>query len=77
MDLKEKYYLKVGKAGDLKNKEKIVYRLLEIFPGFVAWLTLLGVVFLSWILPIWAAFFIIAFDVYWVLKTIYLSLHFR
>ena len=74
----DKYYLKIGKASDLENKkERIIYRTLEILPGVLAWATLLGIVFLSWVQPIWAAFFIIAFDVYWVLKTIYLSFHLR
>ncbi|MCG2808894.1 MAG: glycosyltransferase family 2 protein [Candidatus Portnoybacteria bacterium] len=74
----EKYYLKIGKAGDLEKRwERIVYRALEILPGFLAWATLLGIVFLSWAQPIWAAFFIIAFDVYWLLKTVYLSFHLR
>ena len=75
---REKYYLRIGKAGDLKSaKDRIIYRALEILPGTLAWTTLLGVVFLSWAKPIWAAFFIIAFDVYWVLKTVYLSFHLR
>lgn len=75
---KDKYYLKIGKATDLKSpKERRLYRAFEILPGFLAWLTLLSVIFLSWLQPVWVAFFIIAFDVYWLLKTIYLSLHLR
>jgi len=75
---KDKYYLKTGKASDLKDpKERFVYRVFEILPGALAWTTLLGVISLSWIKPIWVALFIIAFDVYWLLKTIYLSLHLR
>lgn len=74
----EKYYLKLGKATDLENpKERIIYRVFEILPGALAWLTLLGVIFLSWLSPAWIAIFIIIFDVYWVLKTIYLSFHLR
>jgi len=74
----EQYYLKVGKATDLKStKERLIYRFFEILPGALAWSTLIGVVFLSWYRPIWIAFFIITFDVYWVLKTIYLSFHLR
>ncbi|MFH1671249.1 MAG: glycosyltransferase family 2 protein [Candidatus Portnoybacteria bacterium] len=75
---KDKYYLKTGKASDLKSpKERLLYRAFEIVPGVLAWATLLSVIFFSWAKPIWVAFFIIAFDVYWVLKTIYLSLHLR
>jgi hypothetical protein len=74
----EKYYLKLAKASDLKSpKERRIYRAFEILPGALAWLTLLSVIFLSWLKPVWVAFFIIAFDVYWVLKTIYFSLHLR
>ena len=48
-----------------------------MMPGILAWGTLALLVLLSWLTPIWIAFFIIAFDVYWLLKTIYLSLHLR
>ncbi len=34
-------------------------------------------VFLSWQTPVFVSIFIIAFDVYWLLKSIYLSLHLR
>jgi len=74
----EKYYLKLGKATDLKSpKERWLYRAFEILPGALAWLTILSVIFLSWAKPIWIAFFIITFDVYWLLKTIYLSFYLR
>ncbi len=53
------------------------YRLLETIPGFLAWTTLIALVVLSWKLPLAAAVFIILFDIYWLLKTIYLSLHLR
>ncbi len=53
------------------------YRFFEILPGTLAWLTLLLIVLFSWRLPVFASVFIILFDVYWLLKTIYLSLHLR
>jgi len=75
---KDKYYLKLGKASDLKDpKEKFIYRVFEILPGALAWATLLSVISLSWLRPVWVAVFIITFDVYWVLKTIYFSVHLR
>src|SRR3989344_5873370 len=79
MKMEEKYYyLKVGKASDLKDeKERKIYRALEILPGVLAWVTLALVIFLSWAAPMFIAFFIITFDVYWFLKTIFLSLHLR
>jgi cellulose synthase/poly-beta-1,6-N-acetylglucosamine synthase-like glycosyltransferase len=71
-------YLKVGRADELKSPiERSLYRAFEILPGALAWTTLLGVIFFSWYKPVWVAFFIIAFDVYWLLKTLYLSLHLR
>lgn len=74
----EYYYTRVGKANDLKiKKEKRIYRLFEALPAVLAWGTLLGTVFLSYFTPVFAAFFIIIFDTYWLLKTIYLSLHLR
>ncbi len=54
-----------------------MHRFFEILPGGLAWLTLFLMVFLSWKLPAAVAVFIILFDIYWLLKTIYLSLHLR
>ena len=48
-----------------------------MLPGTLSWLTLFLVVFLSWYWPPFVAVFIIFFDIYWVLKTLYLSLHLR
>ena len=54
------------------------YRLYEILPGLSIWLTLILSVVLSFVRPLWMIYFIILFDVYWVLKVInfvfYLSL---
>lgn len=54
-----------------------MYRLFEIIPGALTWLTLLLMFLLSWLTPAFAAVFIILFDIYWLLKSIYLSLHLR
>jgi hypothetical protein len=71
-------HLHVGFARDLSNpRDRRLYRALEILPGFLAWATLALVIILSRIAPIGIAFFIIAFDVYWLIKTIYLSFHMR
>ncbi len=72
------YYLKIGRASDLKDKkERIIFRLLEILPGTMSWGTLILLIFLSWLKPLWVAIFIISFDLYWLLKIFYLSLHTR
>ncbi len=49
------------------------YRLFEIIPGFLTWLILLGSVALSAFVPEWAAYFIIAFDLMWLLKSFRMS----
>ena len=54
-----------------------MFRFFEILPGFLAWLTIIVIILLSWLAPVTAAIFIILFDIYWLLKTIYLSLHLR
>ena len=52
-------------------------RFFEILPGFLSWLTLFLVVFLSWQKPVWIAFFIILFDIYWLCKSLFLTFHLR
>ncbi len=54
-----------------------MYRFFEILPGALTWLTLAAIVLLSWLWPGPISIFIILFDIYWLLKTIYLSLHLR
>ena len=67
-------YLKIGKATDLAGSERILYRALEIFPGFISWATLLVLIVLSYFKPVWVAYFIIVFDVYWLLLVTYLAI---
>jgi len=69
-------YLNISRAKDLKNpKERFLYRCLEIFPGLLSWGTLILAFFLSAFAPVAVAIFIILFDLYWLLKIIYLSFH--
>ena len=68
---------KVGRASELTGKNRGFYRFLEILPGTVSWATLIGVVLLSTYAPFFASYFIIAFAIYWVLKTGFLSYHLR
>ena len=70
-------YLHVAHAPELTGRDRKILRFLEMVPGGAAWLTLLGMVLASWLAPVAAAIFIILFDVYWLLKTIYLSFHLR
>ncbi len=75
MQYKDTPYFHVAHARDLTGKDRFIYRLLEILPGFLSWSTLILMVVFSAIRPVWVAVFIIFFDVYWLLKTGHLSLH--
>ncbi|MBI2450113.1 MAG: glycosyltransferase family 2 protein [Candidatus Nealsonbacteria bacterium] len=71
-----KYYINIGRATDLKDKkERIVYRAFEILPGVLIWSTLIGMPVFSWLFPVFVAYFIIGFCVYWLLRTIHFVLH--
>lgn len=43
-----------------------------MLPGILVWSTLLGAILFSFLKPIWTIYFIIAFDIYWMLKILYL-----
>jgi hypothetical protein len=69
-------YLKISKAVEVHDRnDKRLYRILEIFPGLLSWLTLVILIIFSWLKPIWVAYFIIAFDVYWLLLVVYLGIN--
>jgi cellulose synthase/poly-beta-1,6-N-acetylglucosamine synthase-like glycosyltransferase len=48
-----------------------------MIPGIFTWATFVAVILASWLAPVGAAFFIIVFDLYWLVKTVYLSFHLR
>ncbi|HLN18676.1 MAG TPA: hypothetical protein VK255_00725, partial [Patescibacteria group bacterium] len=50
-----------------------VQRILEVIPGTLTWLTIVGMFALSFLVPVWVAYFIIAFDIYWILRTIFIA----
>lgn len=56
-------------------KEHLAQRLLEIIPGTLTWLTLIGIFVLSYLVPVWMAVFIIAFDIYWIHRTIFITFY--
>lgn len=68
-------YLKIGGADDLEGKDHGFYRFLEIIPGFLSWATLLSLIALSYFHPVFVAFIIIGFDVYWLLLVVFLGIH--
>jgi len=53
--------------------ERKKQRVLEVIPGVLTWVTLVGMFFFSFLLPDWVAYFIIAFDIYWILRTIFIA----
>ncbi len=67
----------IGRATELTGKDYLLYRFFEMIPGILSWGTIIGSVLLSWLLPLVMAIFIIIFDFYWLLKTVYLSVHLR
>lgn len=54
-------------------KQWRVQRSLEVIPGILTWLTLIGMVVASFVVPIWIAVFIIMFDIYWIFRTIFIT----
>lgn len=49
------------------------YRLLEMVPGTLVWLTLIGSVVLTFLYPLAMIYVVIIFDFYWMMKILYLS----
>ncbi len=73
----QRHDFQVGRASELSGKDRLFYRALEILPGLASWTTLIGVLLLSNYAPFVAAYFIIGFAIFWVLKTAFLSFHLR
>ncbi|MEK7390860.1 MAG: glycosyltransferase family 2 protein [Patescibacteria group bacterium] len=69
--------LHIGRASELSGGDRALYRAFEILPGALSWGSLIGCVVLSYYAPVYAAIFIIIFDFYWLLKTVYLSTYLR
>lgn len=52
-------------------RERRQYRLLEMIPGSLVWITFIGAILFSFIKPLWVIYFIIIFDLYWLFRVIY------
>lgn len=50
-------------------------RLWQILPGALSWGTLLGLTIFAFILPFWIAIFVIVYDVYILIRAVYMSIH--
>ncbi len=72
---KNRDFLKISKAADLSGMDKKIYRVLEILPGFLSWSTLLSLIIFSYFYPVYVAYFVVAFDIYWLLLVVYLGIH--
>lgn len=77
MSYKNTPYFHVGRATQLKGFDRTLYRFLEMIPGILSLGTIIATIILSKYLPTAASIFIIVFDLYWLLKTIYLSTYLR
>ncbi len=75
MEFRNSQYYRVGKATDLSGKDRIIYRFFEILPGFLAWLALLLMFVIPSYFPFFSAIFIIVFDVYWLLRSLYFLIY--
>lgn len=51
------------------------YRMLEIIPGFLVWFTFLIAIIFSFLKPFWVIYAIILFDLYWLIRVIYMLIH--
>lgn len=54
-------------------RDHVIQRKLEVIPGILTWSTIIGMFAFSFFTPIWVAVFIIAFDVYWIYRTIFIT----
>ena len=59
---------------ELRGRDRVVERLLEIVPGATSWSLLIGLTILACWKPRLAAICIIAFDLYWLLRLFYLTI---
>ncbi|OGG62268.1 hypothetical protein A3C87_02560 [Candidatus Kaiserbacteria bacterium RIFCSPHIGHO2_02_FULL_49_34] len=67
----------VGRATELKGSDYRLYRALEILPGFLSWATLLLIIVLAAFAPFVASYFVLAYSIFWLLKTVFMSMHLR
>lgn len=57
------------------KKQYIYYRALEIIPGFFVWATFAALITVSFVRPVYAIYFVIIFDLYWLLRISYLMIY--
>lgn len=57
------------------NLADVRRRLWQIIPGFLSWGTLVGLAALALVIPFWIAIFIITYDIYILIRAVYMSVH--
>ena len=71
-------HLTAARAADLDSpKGRFLYRVFEMLPGTLAWGTLILAFLASWLFPVFAAFFILSFILYWFFRVLYFAFHLR
>ncbi len=58
---------------NLEGREEKLQRILEILPGATSWTILIGILLLTFWKPVWAAVLVISFDLYWLLRLLYMT----
>jgi hypothetical protein len=54
---------------------RFIYRILEIIPGSLVWGTFVLAIGLSFFRPLWVIYFIIIFNLYWILRILHFMIH--
>lgn len=58
----------------ITGSERIIERALEVMPGAISWSIIIGMVILSYAVPLAAAVAMIAFILYWVMRLLYMNI---
>ena len=61
-------------GSNIQGRERGLQRFFEIVPGATSWMILIGMTMLAFCEPLVAAVIIIAFDLYWLLRLLYMTL---
>lgn len=64
-----------GSLALVLDPHRVLVRILEIIPGALTWLTLIGLTLLAFVVPAWIAIFLILYDLYWLIRAVYISIH--